>query len=103
MQTELRCASCGRVLALDWHFRFQQGEDCSVLKCLRCALRHRPLVWKALATSLVVGSILTLINQGDALLGGHFTPLLLWKVPLTYFVPYAVATYSALAISRTHR
>ena len=71
-----------------------------MLKCWRCAPRHPPLLRKALATSLVVGTILTAINQGDALLGGHFTPVLLWKVPLTYFVPFAVSTYSALAISR---
>ena len=103
MRADLRCASCGRVPAPEWRFRFQQGDDRSVLKCLRCALRHRPLVRKAQATSLVVGSILTTINQGDALLGGHFTPMLLWKIPLTYFGPYAVATYSALAISRAGR
>jgi hypothetical protein len=33
--------------------------------------RRRRLVRKALATSLVVGTILTIINQGDALLGGR--------------------------------
>ena len=28
------------------------------------------------------------------------TPALIWKIPLTYVVPFAVSTYSALAISR---
>jgi hypothetical protein len=28
------------------------------------------------------------------------TAALLWKIPLTYAVPYLVSTYSALAISR---
>jgi len=43
---------------------------------------------------------LTLINQGDALVTTTLTPVLIWKIPLTYFVPFAVSTYSALAISR---
>jgi hypothetical protein len=45
-----------------------------------------------------VGTALTAINQGDALVS--LAPVLLWKIPLTYFVPFAVSTYSALAISR---
>ena len=51
-------------------------------------------------TALVVGTVLTAINQGDAIVAAALTPVLLWKIPLTYFVPYAVSTYSALAISR---
>ena len=56
-----------------------------------------------LATSGVVGTILTAINQGDARRTGALTPVLLWKVPLTYVAPYAVSTVSALAISRLPR
>ena len=97
------CSSCKRELGSGWRFRFVLGGGDTLLKCGRCALRHGPLVRKALATALVVGTILTIINQGDALLAGHFTPVLLWKIPLTYFVPYAVSTYSALAISRVRR
>jgi hypothetical protein len=48
----------------------------------------------------VVGSALTIINQGDSLVSLAVTPVLLWKIPLTYFVPFAVSTYSALSISR---
>jgi hypothetical protein len=54
-------------------------------------------------TSLVVGTILTAINQGDALVTLTLAPVLLWKIPLTYFVPYTVSTYSAVAISRERR
>ncbi|MGE0706304.1 MAG: nitrate/nitrite transporter NrtS [Vicinamibacterales bacterium] len=70
------------------------------LLCLRCAPRHPPVLRRALLTSLVVGTALTLINQGDALVTATLTPVLIWKIPLTYFVPFAVSTYSALAISR---
>ena len=69
-------------------------------KCLRHALVHPPLVRTAAVTALVVGTILTSINQGNVLLAGTYPAALLWKVPLTYCVPYCVATFSALRISR---
>jgi hypothetical protein len=94
------CDACGRRLWAGPRFRFVLGGGRTALKCRRCAPRHPPLLRKALATSLVVGTILTAINQGDALLAGQLTPVLLWKVPLTYFLPFAVSSYSALAISR---
>jgi hypothetical protein len=44
---------------------------------------------------LIVGTILNLINQGDALFsGGHLN---LTKIILTYAVPYCVATYGAVS------
>jgi len=45
--------------------------------------------------ALVVGTVLNLINQGDALLGT--APINWLKVVLTYFVPYAVCTYGAVS------
>jgi hypothetical protein len=36
--------------------------------------------------------VLLAINQGDALLVGRWDPALAWKVPLTYLVPFMVAT-----------
>ena len=68
--------------------------------CLGCALRHPPVLRRALLTALVVGTALTAINQGDALVSLALAPVLVWKIPLTYVVPFAVSTYSALAISR---
>ena len=58
------------------------------------------MVRRAVLTSLVVGTALTAINQGDVLLSLTLTPTLLWKIPLTYTVPFGVSMYSALAISR---
>lgn len=49
---------------------------------------------KALLTACVVGSILTAINHGDAILDGNYpNPL---KVILTYTVPYCVTTWGAI-------
>ena len=45
--------------------------------------------------ALVVGTILNLINQGDAIL--EATSINWIKVVLTYFVPYAVSTYGAVS------
>jgi hypothetical protein len=45
--------------------------------------------------ALVVGTILNLINQGDALYSGGALNWL--KIVLTYLVPYAVSTYGAVS------
>lgn len=72
-----------------------------MVKCGLCALTHGPLVRNALRTSAVVGTILTLINQGGALwASGSLTAGDAARILLTYFVPYAVATYTALVMSR---
>jgi hypothetical protein len=46
--------------------------------------------------ALVVGTVLNLINQGDALFGA--VPINWFKIILTYFVPYAVCTYGAVSL-----
>jgi hypothetical protein len=56
-----------------------------------------PVVRLAARMSLIVGSLLNLINQGDALFGAR--PVDVFKLCLTYMVPYCVATYSATSIT----
>ena len=46
------------------------------------------------AVALVVGTILNLINQGDALFGA--AELSLTKMLFTYLVPYFVCAYGAI-------
>ena len=50
---------------------------------------------RSLAVALIVGTILNLINQGDALVAGTRPNIL--KLVLTFAVPYAVATYGAVS------
>ena len=50
---------------------------------------------RSFVVALVVGTILNLINQGDALLSG--APLNFTKIILTFAVPYCVATYGAVS------
>ena len=62
-----------------------------LLLCLADGVPRRSLV-----VALVVGTLLNLINQGDALLRG--APLDWLKLALTYLVPYGVATYGAVSM-----
>ncbi len=52
----------------------------------------------ALVMGLIVGTILTAINQGDFILAGEMPNLV--KAGLTYMVPYFVATYGAVTAKR---
>ena len=58
-------------------------------------------VSRALKVAAVVGSILVLINQGDLILQGKLPPI--WKLLLTYCVPYSVSTYSAASFKVAYR
>jgi len=69
-------------------------------RCLPCALRFRPMLRRSLYTAIVVGSILTAINQGNVIFEGRLPADLAWKMPLTYVVPFCVATWGALINSR---
>lgn len=80
-------------------FRFHE-RDGPRLRCRRCVLTYGPLLRRSLGIAIVVGSILVAINHGDALLAGRWHPALAWKVPLTYLVPFVVATWGALLNSR---
>lgn len=61
---------------------------------------HRKIARTAVYTSLVVGTLLTIINQGDIYVAHHVTGLVLLKTVLTYIVPYCVATFGALSVAR---
>jgi hypothetical protein len=50
---------------------------------------------RSFIVALIVGAILNLINQGDALFSGR--PLNWTKLILTFAVPYCVATYGAVS------
>ena len=53
---------------------------------------------RSLIVSLVVGTILVAINQGDVILAGEMPNWL--KIGLTYVVPYCVATYGAVSVKQ---
>ena len=100
------CGECGRLVKKGWGFGFKavsaeanpdaQAQSSDIFKCLYCAIRHMPMVWRSLKVAVVVGTVLILLNQGDTLLSGSWPNALYWKVPLTYCVPFLVATFGAL-------
>jgi hypothetical protein len=64
----------------------------------RSALRRTfsgPVVRRSLAVAVVIGTILNVINQGPEIFSGQWP--VWWKLLLTYFVPFAVASYGSYA------
>ena len=49
-------------------------------------------------TALVVGSLLSLVNEGDQMLAGQMPNLV--KVFFNYLIPYCVATWGAVTAKR---
>lgn len=66
-----------------------------VLHVCRCCVSDG-VPRRSFVVALIVGTILNLINQGDALLNG--TVINVTKIILTYMVPYCVATYGAVSL-----
>lgn len=66
----------------------------SLKELCRCALSEG-VPRRSFGIAIVVGTILNVINQGDAMLGGN--PINWAKILLTYLVPYCVSTYGAVS------
>jgi predicted Na+-dependent transporter len=54
------------------------------------------IIRRALLTPLVVGSVLSLINHGDTVKAQEYPAL--WKVGLTYLVPFVVTIWGSLSL-----
>jgi hypothetical protein len=96
-RSEVDCASCGKTLSRGVVVGGAHGRE-SHWKCVRCALFDRALVGRSSRVAVLVGTILVALNQGDQLLMGSFPfETSWWKIPMTYLVPYCVATYGAIS------
>ena len=60
-----------------------------------------PTVTRSIWVGLIVGTILNLINQGNAIVGGK--PLDFLKLLMTYAVPFFVASYGAYSAYQAER
>ena len=58
-----------------------------------------PSLRRSLLVALAIGTVLNLINQGPEVFTGHWP--VWWKVALTYFTPFAVASYGSYAAFRS--
>jgi hypothetical protein len=61
---------------------------------------YRPHLRRTTASAGVVGTWLTLVNQGDALVLGTFGVVLLGKTILNYLTPFVVANVGLLSRER---
>ena len=61
---------------------------------------HPATVRRALVTSLFVGTVLTAINHGPAILQGTVTGERIVQMLLTFVVPYVVSTVSSVSTRR---
>ena len=75
-----------------WHQRSMSPHD-----ALRRTFAPRS-VRRSLTVALIIGTVLNAINQGAELAAGE--PVVVWKLLLTYFVPFAVASYGSYAALR---
>lgn len=83
-------------MAVD-HTRFGRGVDALAI-CLR-----REHLRRTLRIAVIVGTVLTLINQADVIIGGHATALTWVKVGLNFCVPFVVSNLGLLAGKRAER
>ena len=71
----------------------------AVRDALRICFRREHLR-RTVRIALVVGTILTIFNQGDVILGGDATTLTWVKAGLNYCVPFVVSNLGLLAGTR---
>lgn len=68
------------------------------LKIYLIIAKDKTIFVKSVKIALVVGTILNLINQGDAIISLDFDNINHLKSLLTYVVPFLVSTYTALSL-----
>jgi len=67
----------------------------SIKRWLKLAMRP-DIVGTGLRAALIVGPILTIINQGDVIANGQVTVFVLGKILLTFCVPFCVSVYAGV-------
>ena len=93
------CERCHRLLGHRMNFVVKSSSG-DMLTCLRCALGNVPMLRRSAAIALVVGFVQVAVNQGDIIIEGDASSALTWKIPLTWLIPFAVATFGALTNAR---
>ena len=96
-ETHIQCFDCDKVISRENRY-FKIGSTGSI-KCFACAAQDSSLLRRAAIISLIVGTLLTIINQGDLIFTGQFEADFAWKIPLTYMVPFMVSWTSVMSAS----
>jgi len=61
----------------------------------------RPTLRKTIKIALVVGTLLSLINQGSVIFGGHASAVTWVRVGFNYWVPFCVSSLGYLSATRS--
>jgi len=83
--------------------RFPESREKGSLKAWLILALRPDVARRGTKVALIVGTIVTLINQGDVLFSGALTTATLGKIMLTYCVPYCVSTYAGVAAIRNQQ
>lgn len=75
-----------------------ESNDTRITPLLFKQVCQRDTLWRGTRLALVVGTLLLLINQGDALFRGEMPNLI--KAVLTYFVPFGVSVWTSVSKDR---
>ncbi len=98
--TRTLCPNCNRRELRGGLTFAVKTDETERLSCWLCALKNPAMLRRSFYTAVVVGAGLTLLNQGDTIFSGSWPGALYWKVPLTFGVPFCVATWGALSNAR---
>lgn len=90
----IECSQCKCVIGPE-DKRFKMGTG-GFIKCFSCAAFDSALIKRAAVMSMIVGTILTLINQGTLLFAGQLRSAMIWQIPLTYATPFVVSWTSVM-------
>ena len=69
--SDTRRSRCARLLTGRTAFTFRES-GAEIVRCLRCGLIYMQMVRRSVLAALVVGSVLTMLNQGDVLVSGSW-------------------------------
>ncbi len=94
MQKSLICGRCKETISGSTYLVSPNGSP--EYRHFWCLLAYFPMLNRSLMAAGLVGTILILLNQGDFIVSGNFYMALIWKIPLTYMVPFCVATWGAV-------
>ena len=94
MQKSLICGRCKETISSSTYLVSPNASP--EYRHFWCLMAYFPMLNRSLKAAVLVGTILILLNQGDFIVSGNFYTALVWKVPLTYMVPFCVATWGAV-------
>ncbi len=95
------CYQCRKTLGAPYYVSMNSshpGEE--NFYHLKCILISSTLVRRSAKASVIVGTLLLALNQGDFIISGEFYRAMIWKIPLTYLVPFCVASWGSVTNAR---